>query len=351
MRLFIARWTGLAMKQMQRDWSEYRGVTLNDVAREAGVSQSAASVILNGARSGTRVSSQKRRLVLEVAQRIGYRPNALARSLTTGRTNRIGLYSTSQLDSKNLFFAELLSGVMAGAAEERLNTMIHTSGWDEASLLDLVSNRALDGLVIHGSQNDPIIPLLSDLRVPAVAVVDRIIELPSVIVDDAAGGELQARHLASLGHRHVLLKGSPHPCWSADARIQSFIDCAEGVGIRCSYQKRDQQGEEALTASDMKILTEGADRATALIAWNDSTAYRACEQLISLGLSIPDQVAVMGFDGFTQLSPPRMTLSVIRAPWSAVGKAAVNLLHQLIAGQPVSGVTVIPVEFIRGDTT
>ncbi len=340
------------MEQMQHIWGDRRPITLNDIAREAGVSQSAASVVLNGARSGTRISALRRRAVLEAAERMGYRPNALARSLTTGRTHRIGLYSgRSQLDSRNSFFAELLGGVLDGAAENKQNTMVHSSGWGEDGLLDLVSNRALDGLVVHASDDDPIIPLLCELRVPAIAVADRIEGLPSVIVDDEAGGELQARHLASLGHRHVLLKQFPGRSGSSTARMESLARTLEKLGIRATLRYETFAENDGLDPSDIEILTEGPERATAIVGWSDHVAQRICNRLDRIGLSIPGYVSVVGFDGFTHSATPRHALTTIRAPWAQVGRQAVTHLNALIEGQSVPDITVIPVEFVRGDTT
>lgn len=315
------------------------------------MSQSAASVILNGARSGTRVSQQKRRVVLEVAEKIGYRPNALARSLTTGRTNCIGIYSSGQVDSKNQFFAELLSGVLSEAGEMRLNTMVHSSGWDDASLLDLVSNRALDGLIIHSREQDPIIPLLCNLRVPAVAVADRISGLPSVVVDDRSGAEMQARHLASLGHKRVLVKTCPHLCDSADVRTSSFLQAASGMGMICSTSTFVEEVHQGLTTEDMKLLTRQEDRATAIVGWNDFCAFTLCEKLTSLGISVPERVAVVGFDGFDQMFTPVFKLTAIKAHWASVGAKAVKHLHSLIDGKEVPDLTIMPVEFVRGGTT
>lgn len=340
------------MDQAEHIWGEHHRVTLNDVAREAGVSQSAASVILNGARSGTRVSTHRRRAVLEVAARMGYRPNALARSLQTGRTHRIGVYcGASCLDSRNSFYSQVLGGVLSAATELRQNTMIHSSGQEESDLLDLVSNRALDGLVVHATASDPILPLLCELRVPAVAIADKIDRLPSVVVDDVAGGKLQARHLASLEHRHVLLKRPIEWRGSSSARCGAFLQAAETLGLRVTERYETFDEDDGLDASDLRILTEGPDRATAVVGWSDQVAQRICDRLDQVGLAIPSDVAVVGFDGFRQPYTPKFDLSTVEAPWAEVGRSAVRLLHALIEGEAVPLLTTLPVEFVRGTTT
>ena len=289
---------------------------------------------------------------MEAAERLGYRPNALARSLTTGRTHRVGVYSgKARLDSRNSFFMELLGGILETAGEYRQNTTVHSSGMDLAGLLDLVSNRALDALVVHASEDDPIIPLLGELCVPAVAVADRVDSLPSVVVDDAAGGELQAYHLHSLGHHHVLTKENPHPVGSAIIRMASFVATSEKLGLHVTRRMETTDENFGLDPSDIEALTLGPNRATAVVGWSDHVSQRICDRLDSLGFSVPKDVAVVGFDGTYHACTPRHVLTTIRAPWAHVGSTAVALLNKLIEGESVPALTTLPVEFVLGATT
>lgn len=310
-----------AVQTDRRSWDERVKVTLCDVAKEAGVSQSAASVVLNGARSGTRVSAEKQRSVREAAQRMGYRPNSLARSLITGRTHRIGFYSSAlgKLDSRSEFYAELLGGVFEGASALGVNTTVHTSGCSEERLLDLVSSKALDGLILHAIDGDPIVPLLSELRMPAVAVVDSLDSLPSVVVDDHAGGTFLAQHLANLGHRHVLMAACNSGAQSGVDRIEAFKSAAARLGIRWTQPYPAPSAEVILDLDSVRTLTEGEGRATAVVCRSDYFANIVCRKLIDLGVHIPETVAVVGFDGFPQTAAHRFSLTTIRANWARVG--------------------------------
>jgi len=340
------------MEQVRHSWGERRQVTLTDVARKAGVSQSAASVVLNGTRSGTRVSAEKRRAVLEAATQMGYRPNAIARSLITGQTQRIGVYTGQvTVNIGNFFFAELLSGIFAGATDIGVNTMVHTSGQGEKQLLDLVSNRSIDGLIVHATCNDPILPLLGELRMPAVAIVDQIDGLPSVVADDAAGGILLAQHLANLGHRHVMAKLPRHGQRSAIDRMEAFRQAAEALGMRVTDGSSLVGEADGLDLMDLQIVTGGEERATAVAGWSDFVAEKICEKLLSLGVLIPTSVAVVGFDGFDLPPSPRFRLTTIQAPWRRVAQDATRVLNALIRGEEVPLVTTVPVEFVRGNTT
>jgi len=340
------------MERDRHSWGGQHQVTLQDVAKLAGVSQSAASVVLNGARSGTRVSAEKRRSVLEAAANMGYRPNAVARSLITGRTHRIGVYTGQfSLNAGNFFFADLLGGVLTGATSMGVNTMIHTSGRGEHQLLDLVSNRSVDGLIVHATEKDPILPLLGELRIPAVAVVDRIDGLPSVVTDDAAGGTVLAQHLAALGHRNVLVKSTRGGQRSAFARIEAFKAAADQLGMRTTSGSASSTDEDGMDQTDIQIVTSGKDRATAIFGWSDFVSRQICEKLLSIGVLIPGTVAVVGFDGFDGLSSPRFQITTIRAHWAKVAEEAAYVLNALILGKDVPAVTTIPIDFIRGNTT
>jgi DNA-binding LacI/PurR family transcriptional regulator len=325
---------------------------LKDVAHSVGVSESTASVILNGARSGTRVSAETRKAVLEAAKRLGYRPNAHARSLQTGFSNRIGIYSgRSRLDARNAFFAELLGGVFDAAAAKGKNTVVHTSGGGLENMLDLVSNRAVDGIIVHPGPDDPLLAVLGELRVPAVAVADRISALPSICVDDRAGGALLAQHLSQIGHRHVLLKQAWWPAPSAVDRMSAFVETATRLGIVVTQRQEDPSDPEVLTPEEMELITRGQDRATAIFAWCDLSAERICRRLDQIGIGVPSEVAIVGFDGFHHPFPPKFELTTIRAPWAQVGSRAVETLEALVNGQSVAAVTMVPVEFVRGMTT
>jgi LacI family transcriptional regulator len=217
--------------------------------------------------------------------------------------------------------------------------------------LDLLSSRSLDGLVVHASERDPILPLLGELRMPAVAVVDVVPRLPSVVVDDYAGGTFLAQHLAMLGHRHVLVKSCGGSAASAVARVDAFVSAAEKLGMRCTDSPSPMDGAHQFIDDDVRTVTEGPDRATAVMGWNDFIAATCCEKLDSLGVHIPETVAVVGFDGFSTPLSSRYRLTSIRANWANVGREAARTLALLIQGEEVPARKTLPIDFLRGNTT
>jgi LacI family transcriptional regulator len=343
---------GIENDEQRHRWQKPAQATLNDVARLAGVSQSAASVVLNGAKSGTRISAERRRMVLEAADQIGYRANGLARSLITGRSNLIGVYSgRSRLDCRNYFFAELLGGVFEGTSQFGANTVIHSGTSEQNDLLALLTNQMLDGLVVHAGEDDPIMKVIGDIRIPAVAVADGMADLPSVIVDDPKGGKLQAQHLAIQGHRHVMLKVANFPTGSAKARLGSFQLEAGNLGMSWVERLETFGDQGGLSDEDVKLLSTSNPRITAIVAWNDRAAYAICAKLISLGISIPEGIAVVGFDGLSAEYLQSVSLTTIHAPWAEVGRVATQRLRSLIEGEYVPRITTLPVSLNRGSTS
>jgi DNA-binding LacI/PurR family transcriptional regulator len=308
--------------------------------------------VLNGSRSGTRVSTETRSAVIEAAKVMGYRPNAVARSLNTGRSHQFGVYSgRADLDSRNAFVSETLGGMFDAAREHEMNTVIHTSGTRDDLLLELVSNRALDGLVVFPRPNDPILSLLGELNVPAVGIADTLPGLPSVCVDDRAGGRLQAEHLWSLGHRHALYR---HPLVappSAIQRLAGFLDAANSFGMEVTVHEDDALAPRGVTELNLEILTRRQNRATALVGWNDGTAEMSWRTLVAKGVRVPEDVSIVGFDGFEWSFFRSEVLTSIKAPWAQAGRVAVNTLMDMLLGKPVPLARVLPVTLTAGTTT
>jgi DNA-binding LacI/PurR family transcriptional regulator len=270
----------------------------------------------------------------------------------TGRTNLVGIYSgRAHLDSRNSFFAELLGGVFEGTGEFGANTVVHSSGGGPERLLALVSNRIIDGLIVHAGSDDPIMRMIGEIRVPAVAVADVVPQLPSIVVDDNTGGRLQAQHLSMRGHRVVLMKNSNSPTFSAQARLGSFKREAERLGLTCIDSFEGFGEEDSLTCDDIKLLSDPSRRVTAVVAWSDVTALRVCTKLDSLGISIPGEIAVVGFDGIRGTPPQKFALTTIRADWAEVGRVAARTVKSLLENASVPKVTTLSIEFVRGTTT
>jgi len=333
-------------------WRGTGSATLKDIARLVGVSESAASVVLNGSRSHTRVSLKTRERVTRAAEQLGYRPNAVARALSLGRTNRIGVYASRLGDAGDPFWSDIHVGLYRQARAFDVDVVIHTSGGESNRLLELVSDRTVDGLIVVAQGDSEIIQLLEERHVPAVALVDRIDGLPSVCVDDRAGAAMLAQHLFDRGHRHVLALESP--LWKSITiveRLESFLETAESLGMRVSLEEFAVDSISPLSSDALDLLTCDRNRGTAVVAHNDLVADRVSNQLFLRDIAVPESIAVVGFDGHQSYFVPRLPLTSICADWPTVAATGVNVLMSLIAGEPVNRLTKLSVTFKQGLTT
>lgn len=328
--------------------------TLDDVARRAGVSKFTVSAVLNRTRSNTRVSPTTRERIMEVASELSYRPNAVAQSLRNRRTNLIGLYNGyGFFDARNRFLSELLGGLQEGCSRFEKDLIVYRLLHDKPvdEIFDQLIDGRVDGLVLFAPPNDVLADRLAQTGLPVVAIADALPQLPSIVVDDAFGGVLQARHLAEKGHRRVLYRANPFPVRSVQRRFDSFCAEAERLGIRVLVGFPEGASHELSTSERAMLLATPSDRPTAAVCWEDAHADRLLRECRTLGRRVPQDLAVIGFDHLPLDREPAWSLTTIHAPWAQVALRAVELLAAAMAGEAIAKETVLPVEFFQGETT
>jgi len=328
--------------------------TLKDVAKQAGVSPFTVSTVLNGARSNTRVSEETRARIQEAATALGYRPNGLARSLQSRRTNIIGLYfGYGSLEPHDPFHAEVLTGLQHGCEAFGKDLMIHYS-FHRYSVDEVFSELAggkIDGLILLTSSADPLVSRVKDSGLLVVAITDALEGIPSVVADDAAGSRMIAEHLVQKGHRHVLYRTCPGESDSALRRFESFRQYAQELGLTVTaLPSEDWRG--GLGESEQEFV-RNLDKLgiTAAVCWGDPSANALLKFCHDNRVDVPGRLAIVGFNGIEPSVDPRQRLTTIRANWSKVAEGAVAHLARRIEGASVPLWTTVPVQFQSGDTT
>ncbi len=328
--------------------------TLRDVAKLAGVSPFTVSTVLNGARSSTRVSEGTRQRIVDAAKEVGYRPNRLARSLQSKRTNIIGLYfGYGSLEPHDPFHAEVLTGLQRGCEAYRKDLMIHYS-FHKYSVDEVFSELAggkIDGLVLLTYSQDPLVARVQDSGLLVVAITDALEGIPSVVADDAQGSRMIAEHLHEKGHRKVMYRICPGISDSAKRRYESFLARASELGIEVvALPSEDWRGE--LGESEKAFMAQiGSTGITAAVCWGDPSANALLKFCHDNRIDVPNQLAIVGFNGIKPNVEPRQRLSTVRANWSDVAEQAVSLLARRIDGESVSLWTTVQVQFEPGETT
>ena len=282
---------------------------IKDVARAAGVSTATVSHVINKTRY---VTDQTRASVLKAIELCNYYPNAQARSLASGRTDIIGLLVS---DIANPFFPDLVKSIEMAASESGYNTILLNTNYDANRAADHV--RRLIGLNVAGvalmtAELDP--ALIQELIRKNISVVSqnfgRVSELmSSVVIDYAKGVEEAVRHLASLGHRHVVHVAGPSRLNATNVRRDAFLD---------SVARYIPDAKTAVYEGDFKF--EGGRRAaceilasdelpTAILTANDMMAFGVMKELHRANLSIPNDISLVGFDdiAFAELTEPPLT--------------------------------------------
>lgn len=331
-----------------------RAATLKDVAAEAGVSKVAVSVVLNGSRSNVGVSAATRQRILDSAERLHYRPNAIARSLRLQSTNVIGLYSGSQYAPARggMFLSQIISGLQDGCDTHSRDLLVHGTfrGQSVDDIYQELASGKIDGLVLHAPGNDALVNLLSNASLPCVVIASPVDLLPSVVVDDAGGMRLIAEHLYQTGHRWVAFRQSYLRHTSSLRRAEAFCEAASGLSMRVQMTSPGPS-EEQLSPEEASLLAlPRKERPTAMVCWNDTSAYGLMACCVERGIDIPSDLALTGFNGFTLPGIPRWQLTTVRAPWRMVARTAVDLLVAHINGEQIPQETTLPVTLAAGET-
>jgi LacI family transcriptional regulator len=319
-------------------------VTVKDIAAAVGVSVATVSNVLN---ERTNVGAVTRRKVLEVARRLGYRPNRAAQAMRTGRTRTLGLVLP---DLTNPFFPELAQAVENKARSLGLVVCLidsQSSLPSESDGVSLLLQHAVDGII--WCPLGPRLPAsLKKLTGPIVLIDRPRPGYAAVHSNYEMGGRLLAEYALRTGHRRVGLLSGPQQLESARQRRDGFVNAFPG-DFEIAWEV-SVSFDGVLTAEALEAL-ERRRKATLIVAGNDLIAISAIRCLSNLGVAVPEEVSVTGFDNirWTDLVTPRLT--TIAQPVGAIGARAVELLLEQIEGKNVGPArAVFDVELIERDS-
>lgn len=326
-----------------------RRVTITDVAEAAGVSVATVSKVIN-ARYGVAAATASR--VQEVIDQLGYESSLVARSMRSHRTNVIGIL-VAEFEP---FSTEILKGAGSALAKTGYELLAYTGasqsggpGW-ERRYLSRLSGTLIDGALI-------VTPTVVDAEVgiPVVAIDPHEGPLgpPTVDSDNLTGALLATRHLIELGHRRIGFIAGREDLASSALREAGYRRALEEAGIAYDpavVRTGDYRLDSSRTsATELLTLT---DRPTALFAANDISAIGAMEVAKALGIDVPGDLSIVGFDDIPESMSTTPQLTTIHQPIQAMGAAAIAMLIELLDEHPLATTHVrLPTSLVVRGTT
>ena len=308
-----------------------RRITLKDVAREAGVSIKTVSRVVN---KEPNVNPATAARVSEVVERLNYRPNEMARNLKGYRSRTIGLMVD---DISNPFMASCAQAIEKAAREHGYALILcdsHASLQMEGAYIELLMQRQVDGLLLVPAHGDNVhLKTEQQAGLPVVAF-DRPtegVQTDTVLVQNRAGAREATEHLIWHGHERIAFIGDVRHYYTARKRLEGYKEALEAANLE-PIHSLDVHSVE-LGEKVTKSFLGASDPPTALFAANILTALGALRTIEHLGLRVPEDLALIGFDDF-ELSPvlrPRFTL--VHQPTAELGRRAAEMLFDRLKGE------------------
>jgi LacI family transcriptional regulator len=308
-------------------------ITIRDVAAQAGVSVATVSKVING-RYGVAADTSAR--VQAVIDDLGYEASLVAQSLRNHRTNVIGIL-VADLEP---FSAELLKGAADAIRGSGFEMVIYSAGghagshvgW-ERRYLSRLSGTLIDGAVL-------VTPTVVDVNygAPIVAIDPHTgqSELPTIDSDNLRGGQLVTAHLLGLGHRRIAMLSGRPDLESSRLREQGYRQAMAAAGVPVSEDLVLVGGYDAQASAECtRTLLTSADPPTAIFAANDVSAIAAIRAAVGLGLRVPADLSVVGFDNIPESALCAPPLTTVNQPIRQMGERSIQLLLRLMRGDHV----------------
>jgi len=297
-------------------------VTSKDIARELKLSQPTVSRILSGD-PNHRASYATRERVLKAAEQLGYRPNAIARSLRCGRTDVIGLYNGRAGSGSEDVHATVVTALRRQCAKRRLDLLLYSSvdGQSASQMLAKVNDGRVDGLIMYGAADDPLVEIAGRSAIPVAAIVDPVPHLFSVTFDDASAMDAVVTHYWWRGYRRFVFVGPDVETPASERLLIAFEREMDRRGLHSGERAVRRTSATNLTPLTAELAHER--ERTAVCCWSDIVAYNLRLSCLARLIDVPEHIAISGFGGFLPRSLSAGVLSV-RCDWDDVACAALD---------------------------
>jgi DNA-binding LacI/PurR family transcriptional regulator len=328
-------------------------VSIYDIAKKAGVSPSTVSRALE---DHPRIGAETKKRIQELAKEMGYIPSTAAKSLATRKTWTIGMVLASISDP---FMGRVVEGVEQAAIEADFNVFISTSQNDrqrEIAVIEMFQKRRVDGIIVIASHLfDRSSWFFDRCKIPMVVINEQKPgeNMHFVTVDDVHGAKLAVEHLIALGHRCIGYVSIPNRPKSNQYRFKGYQEALIAAGIAVdpalifsshTIESHAKVGEASLEP----LLAAGA---TAVFCYNDTSAIGLLAACYRHGISVPENLSIIGFDDIDMAAYTLPPLTTVRQPRFELGQRAMHMMLALLDGQEPEN-QILPGELVvRKSTT
>jgi LacI family transcriptional regulator len=349
---------------MANKHSSHRMVTIRDIAGETGLSVATISVVLNQTPKAKRIPWRTQKRIQEVARRLGYTPNLVARSLRSQRTHNVGLLV---FDITDPYCSVIVRGIEKSLYESGYMAVLTDLQNDPKRLRScakMLMERRVGGVMAIANPlyfEKELFEILSGFRVPAVIIGREMQEdrFGSVVIENETGTYALLEHIYQLGHREIAFIKGPEALNDSQPRWNGLCTFAKKAGLRISpelvveIKGRNSSYEEGYQLTE-ELLRTGR-KFTALVTFDDLTAFASIVALTSAGIRVPQDCSVGGFDdlpGAAFYNPPLTTVHQFLEEQGTIGG---DLIKALISGEPGGRTStihqkVVPTLVVRGST-
>ena len=313
-------------------------VTIRDVAKESGFSSTTVSIVLNNAPLARYIPATTKKRIERAAKKLGYRPNLFARSLRSKRSHTVGVMVFDIVDP---YCTPILRGIENSLYQSNFLPIL-TDAHNERSrferYLEMLLDRRVEGLILLANWLFLDINLLGDLEKSSVPTAIISCELKtdaisSVIVDNEIGAHLALEHLYSLGHRKIAFIRGPKALADSAPRWKGIRNFAKESGLQIDSRLVVDLPESRDPLSSFEAgykLTEDLLKQkrpfTAILAFDDLTAFGTIRALTKAGIRVPEQCSVVGFDDVATCAIYTPPLTTVRQPMESMGATAVSIV-------------------------
>jgi len=326
--------------------------SIKDIARIAGVSHSTVSRAL---RKSPLIPAETARRIQTIADELGYRASAVARSLVTRKTEAVGVVVTSIADPFN---GEVVAGIEEVANQHGYSVILATSQTDpqrEIAVVRSFQERRVDGIVVASSRVGALyLPTLSEMQIPIVLLNNQHPSefVHSVSIDNVDGARQAVNHLIGLGHTRIAYIGDETGLESDTERLKGFEDAMSEARLKILPELvvRGDGKSEAAAREAFHLLTM-KERPTAIFCYNDMSALGVLNAAAQSGVRVPDELSIIGFDDlfFAALMQPALT--TIHQPKKELGHSAMQLLVHLLNGGASEKMQIVKGELVVRSST